>query len=96
MLKPDVTFFGEKIHPRVWRTLVTDAQRADLVIVVGTSLKVKPISQALALFRGDTPTVLVNKERVTTFDATGAKPFDYEFLGDCDALFSTVRDELKW
>ena len=93
VLKPDITFFGEKIHPRVWKTLTNDARRADLVIVVGTSLQVKPLSQALALFSPSVPTVLVNKNSV---HAPSARQFDYEFLGSCDRLFSAAKNQLRW
>ena len=40
VLKPDITFFGEELPPYFYKTLQTDVDKADLVIIMGTSLKV--------------------------------------------------------
>jgi len=40
VLKPDITFFGEQLPSDFYKTLQADVDKADLVIVMGTSLKV--------------------------------------------------------
>lgn len=46
VMKPDITFFGEPLPPRFFDKLTeTDAAKVDLVIVIGTSMKVAPVSE---------------------------------------------------
>ena len=40
VLKPGITFFGEKLVDKVTRSLEQDRSKADAVIVIGTSLSV--------------------------------------------------------
>jgi NAD-dependent SIR2 family protein deacetylase len=40
VLKPGVTFFGETLHDNVRRSLERDRAKADLLLVIGTSLSV--------------------------------------------------------
>ena len=40
VLRPGVTFFGESLHGNVKRSLEVDREKADAVIVIGTSLSV--------------------------------------------------------
>lgn len=40
VLKPGVTFFGESLHGNVKRSLEVDREKADALIVIGTSLSV--------------------------------------------------------
>ena len=40
VLKPGITFFGEKLVDKVTRSLEQDRLKADAVIVIGTSLSV--------------------------------------------------------
>jgi NAD-dependent histone deacetylase SIR2 len=47
VVKPDITFFGEPIQSRVGKTLGRDASAIDLLLVIGTSLSVAPISDVL-------------------------------------------------
>ncbi|KAK7048087.1 deacetylase sirtuin-type domain-containing protein [Favolaschia claudopus] len=43
IMKPDITFFGEKLKDHFDHSLAADRSQADLLLVVGTSLKVSPI-----------------------------------------------------
>ena len=40
VIKPDVTFFGEKLGDEVGRSLQKDSKLADALLVMGTSLSV--------------------------------------------------------
>ncbi len=46
-MKPDITFFGEKLHDSISRSLECDRGKVDLLLVMGTSLKVAPVSHIL-------------------------------------------------
>jgi NAD-dependent SIR2 family protein deacetylase len=54
VLKPDVTFFGEPLRASVKRALESDRNKADFLLVIGTSLQVCGWLQ----HRGAYPTVL--------------------------------------
>jgi hypothetical protein len=46
-VKPDITFFGEKLSDEFDRCLADDRFRVDLLLVIGTSLKVSPVAEIL-------------------------------------------------
>lgn len=62
VLKPDITFFGEMLPAQAF----VDAQRAmaeaDLVLVLGTSLRVYPAAGLPQARRQDCPLVIINRE----------------------------------
>ena len=62
-VKPDVVFFGEPL-PETFRNEVFTVKEADLVIIMGTSLKVAPFSLLLEIIPKTTPVVLLNREDV--------------------------------
>lgn len=47
-LQPDITFFGEKLTDAFEKALLEDRSKVDLLLVVGTSLKVSPVSEILS------------------------------------------------
>ena len=64
LLFVEITFFGESL-PESFRTcLQSDRHEADLVIVMGSSLKVQPVAGMLELFDKSTPMILINREVV--------------------------------
>lgn len=103
VLKPDIVFFGEKVNHGTIQKLFVDLQSADLVIVCGTSLSVRPMSAVLDYFGklsisarcGTCPPyfVLVNKEKINLSkkvrdeSSTPSRSFDFQFIGDCDGFF---------
>lgn len=44
VMKPDIVFFGEGLPEEFHASLQEDVHRADLVVVIGSSLKVRPVS----------------------------------------------------
>jgi hypothetical protein len=62
LLQPDITFFGEALpgafHDRL---LKHDRGRADLVIVIGTSLKVAPVSEIVGVFPPSVPQIYISR-----------------------------------
>ena len=97
VLKPSITFFGDKVSSGFDRCLAKDlVAGCDLVIAVGTSLEVKgSIYQLLIGLDQDISRVLVN---LVDFTQTRKLPFafDHVLVGQCDDIFSTINDKLQW
>ena len=87
LLKPGIVFFGE---PTDWddRQICEDACRADLLLVIGTSLRVRPVSELPDLM-GQVPAVLINWEPVDC-------EFNAELLGSCDDVVDAIQGALGW
>lgn len=47
LMKPDIVFFGEKLPQVFDRSLAEDRDLVDLLIVIGSSLKVAPVSDIM-------------------------------------------------
>jgi len=88
IMKPDIVFFGENLPDHFHRQMATDKNEVDLVIVIGTSLKVKPVSSIPDAIPGNIPQILINRERLSSF------VFDVELLGDCDKIISELSRKL--
>lgn len=44
ILKPDIVFFGESLPEEFHREIQMDKDECDLLIVIGSSLKVQPVA----------------------------------------------------
>ena len=66
VIKPDVVLYEESLNDRVISGAVSAIQRADLLIIAGTSLTVYPAAGFVRYFRGD-KIVLINRDE-TPFD----------------------------
>jgi hypothetical protein len=44
VIKPDIVFFGESLPEHFHRQMATDKTDLDLLIVIGSSLKVRPVA----------------------------------------------------
>ncbi|KAJ6466859.1 DHS-like NAD/FAD-binding domain-containing protein [Mycena sanguinolenta] len=83
-VKPDVVFFGETLPLKFWLNLPF-MKRADLLIVVGTSLAVPPFAFLADMVPKSCPRIVFNQESVW---GIGGRENDAQVLGDCD---ETVR-----
>lgn len=61
LIKPDVVLCEEALDESIWEEALYQIQRADLLLVAGTSLSVYPASSLLSYFHGK-HLVLLNKE----------------------------------
>lgn len=43
-MKPDIVFFGENLPEQFHRAMKYDKNEVDLLIVIGSSLKVRPVA----------------------------------------------------
>jgi NAD+-dependent protein deacetylase SIR2 len=92
LVKPDIVFFGEALPEAFFRNRSLPA-KADLAIVMGTSLTVQPFASLPTFVSEDTPRVLINLERV---GGLGSRPDDVLLLGDCDDGVRKFADALGW
>jgi NAD+-dependent protein deacetylase SIR2 len=61
--KPDITFFGESL-PDVFYDSLNDIDRplVDLVIVIGTSMKVAPVSEIPHHIAHSVPSIYISRD----------------------------------
>ncbi|PGH18560.1 hypothetical protein AJ79_00339 [Helicocarpus griseus UAMH5409] len=91
VMKPDITFFGEDLPDAFSRRLVGhDRELADLVIVIGTSLKVAPVAEVPGILPRNVPQLLISRDPVSHID------FDIDMLGDCDVVVSELCRRAGW
>ncbi|PGH16240.1 hypothetical protein AJ80_05263 [Polytolypa hystricis UAMH7299] len=91
VMKPDITFFGEDLPDAFGRRLVEhDRDLVDLVIVIGTSLKVAPVAEVPGILPRNIPQLLISRTPVTHID------FDINMLGDCDVVVAELCRRAGW
>jgi NAD-dependent deacetylase sirtuin 1 len=89
ILKPDIVFFGEGL-PELYHTSVNeDKSKCDLLIVIGSSLKVKPVANIPHMLPKSVPQILINRESLKHMN------FDVELLGDCDVIVQELLHRLE-
>jgi len=88
VVKPDIVFFGEPLSSEFDRTLEEDIEHADLVLVIGSSMKVQPVSMIPDLICPAVPQILINRERLDHH-------FDIELLGDADVILAEISKRLE-
>jgi NAD-dependent histone deacetylase SIR2 len=91
-VKPNVVFFGQSL-PFEFDEKQKLVPEADLMLVMGTSLKVAPCSQLPRLVKEGTPRLLINMERSGDI---GNRKEDVCLLGSCDDGVRKFADELGW
>ena len=92
LVKPDIVFFGEQLPENFHRNRELPA-KADLCIVMGTSLTVQPFASLPIFCAEGVPRLLLNLERV---GGLGSRADDVLLLGDCDAGIRKLADALGW
>ncbi|CAG0881522.1 unnamed protein product [Darwinula stevensoni] len=80
ILKPDIVFFGEGLPETFHKAMAEDKDKCDLLIVIGSSLKVKPVALIPSSIPASVPQILINRESLNHV------VFDVELLGDCDRI----------
>ncbi|KAK3738052.1 hypothetical protein QZH41_012930 [Actinostola sp. cb2023] len=83
-MKPDIVFFGENLPSDFYHHLEDDSEKADLLIVIGSSLKVRPVALIPSRIDADVPQILINREPLRHMT------FDVELLGDCDVIVAEL------
>lgn len=88
IMKPDIVFFGEGLSDTFHDTMAIDKDQCDLLIVIGSSLKVRPVALIPSSLPSDVPQVLINRERLPYMN------FDVELLGDSDVIIDHLCRQL--
>jgi len=90
VLKPAITFFGENLPADALREAVSESQKADLMLVLGTSLTVHPAaSMPQYTLRGGGEIVIVNN-MPTPLDSAALLHFD-----DLGTVFEELKKRLQ-
>lgn len=87
-MKPDITFFGEQLPENFKIAINQDINKVDLVLVIGTSLKVAPVADIVGKIPEHIPQILLNKDPINHCQ------FDVSLLGYCDDVASYIANEL--
>jgi hypothetical protein len=80
VMKPDIVFFGEGLPDEFHHALEDDKTEVDLLIVMGSSLKVRPVSLIPSVLDNSVPQVLINREPLPHMT------FDIQLLGYSDTI----------
>ncbi|KAK6455541.1 DHS-like NAD/FAD-binding domain-containing protein [Scheffersomyces xylosifermentans] len=88
VFKPDITFFGEPLPKTFHDTIGKDLAECDLLISVGTSLKVAPVADIVDKVPESVPQILINKDPIDHCN------FDVSLLGYCDDVASYLANRL--
>lgn len=92
LVKPEIVFFGEALPAEFFDNMDL-LGRADLCIVMGTSLTVQPFAALPGMVPKGVPRVLINLERV---GGLGGQPDDVLLLGDCDEGVCQIAHACGW
>lgn len=91
VMKPDITFFGEQLPDKFFdRFTEEDSKTTDLVIVIGTSLKVAPVSEMPNYLPHNVPHIYISREPLLHIN------FDIQLLGDCDTVVFELCRQAGW
>lgn len=91
VIKPDIVFFGEQLPDRFHHLIQQDEKKADLVLVMGSSLNVNPVRGIINKIPADIPQVLINREL-----AGHPNQFDVELLGYSDEILEYLVKRMDW
>ncbi|VDO54052.1 unnamed protein product [Haemonchus placei] len=84
IIKPDIVFFGEELGKTFHTQMAADKDELDLLVVIGSSLKVRPVSLIPFSVDQNIPQILINREPLSGYQA------DIELLGNCDEIIEDI------
>ncbi|KAK2958760.1 putative NAD-dependent protein deacetylase sirtuin-1 [Blattamonas nauphoetae] len=90
--KPNIVFFGEDLPQVYYDTLREDLPHCDLVIVMGSSLKVQPVCDIIEDVDPTIPQILINNEMV----GPHRNHFDINLIGACDDICQELQQSLTF
>ncbi|XP_055916217.1 NAD-dependent histone deacetylase sirtuin-1 [Eupeodes corollae] len=88
IMKPDIVFFGEGLPEEFHTVMASDKDKCDLLIVMGSSLKVRPVALIPSSIPASVPQILINREQLRHLE------FDVELLGDSDVIINQLCHKL--
>lgn len=94
-VKPDVVFFGEDL-PQKYFLNTQDFPKADLLLIMGTSLQIEPFASLVNTVRSTVPRLLLNREVVGPFTKVPLRRKDFVELGNLEDLVRRFAQMLGW
>ncbi|KAK1887362.1 NAD-dependent protein deacetylase sirtuin-3 mitochondrial [Dissostichus eleginoides] len=94
-VKPDVVFFGEDL-PQKYFLNTQDFPKADLLIIMGTSLQIEPFASLVNTVRSTVPRLLLNRNAVGPFEKVPLRRADHMELGDLEETVRRFAEMLGW
>nr|XP_046249013.1 NAD-dependent protein deacetylase sirtuin-3 [Scatophagus argus]XP_046249014.1 NAD-dependent protein deacetylase sirtuin-3 [Scatophagus argus] len=94
-VKPDVVFFGEDL-PQKYFLHTKDFPKADLLIIMGTSLQIEPFASLVNTVRSTVPRLLLNRHAVGPFEKVPLRRGDHMELGDLEVTVRRFAEMLGW
>lgn len=88
IMKPDIVFFGENLPELFHYQMAEDKEQCDLLIVIGSSMKVRPVALIPNYIPAHVPQILINREPLSHMT------FDVELLGDGDIIVNDLCKRL--
>jgi NAD-dependent deacetylase len=82
-LRPNVVLFGEALPEEAWNTALSQIQKCDLLIVIGTSLEVYPVNRLPLMAKGSR-VFINNEERGDEYN------FDLKVIGNARATLESL------
>ncbi|XP_040019957.2 NAD-dependent protein deacetylase sirtuin-3 [Gasterosteus aculeatus] len=94
-VKPDVVFFGEDL-PQKYFLHTKDFPKADLLMIMGTSLQIEPFASLVNTVRSTVPRLLLNRHAVGPFQKVPLRRGDHMELGDLEDTVRRFTTMLGW
>ena len=88
IVKPDIVFFGENLPTHFHEQMSDDKDVVDLLIVMGSSMKVRPVALIPDSIPAHVPQIFINNEPLTHLTA------DVELIGDLDHIVAELCHRL--
>ncbi|VDP00369.1 unnamed protein product [Soboliphyme baturini] len=84
IMKPDIVFFGESLPREFHECIARDKEAVDLLVVMGSSMKVRPVAFIPDSVPGHVPQIFINREPLDHMK------FDVELYGNCDDVVNEL------
>ncbi len=84
-IRPRIVLYDEPIPSQAAQAAVQAVTQADLVVIVGTSMRVYPFAGLLDYVSQETPVIVVNQEPLTLSCAT------LDYIGDATTYFASLQ-----
>jgi NAD-dependent deacetylase sirtuin 2 len=100
LMKPSVVLFGEGLPAAFFESSPTDVKDVDLLLIIGTSLRVAPANNLVQRVPKSALRVLINREPEgehlgLNWDEAETDR-DYFVAGDCEAVILDLMEHLGW
>lgn len=89
IIRPKVVLYEEMLNNHVVNASIDALEKADTVVVVGTSLKVYPFAGLLNYLNQDSNVILINKDKVHN------SRVNYTYFGDAKDIFEALKNRLE-